>query len=153
MFAVCWVMAKGKVQRNSKNATVIEVKKPKNTNEWLDSQGLSNETDIIVFKRVSSDFKTQEGTPRETLWEIGKTISYNDWDPKSEECGHGKFHACSRAYFCDQFRSTKEDRYIAIAVKEEDLYAFPNAEYPHKVAFREGTILYECDRFGKKLIG
>jgi hypothetical protein len=40
--------------------------------------------------------------------------------------------------------------YIAIRVALVDLYEWPNAEYKHKIAFREGTVLYECDRFGKE---
>ena len=40
----------------------------------------------------------------------------------------------------------------AIAVRLEDLFAWhkqPN--YPHKVGFREGQVLYVCDRHGKQI--
>src|SRR3990167_2255941 len=66
------------------------------------------------------------------------------------ECGEGKFHACSRPYFCDEFRNNNGDKYIAIEIKKDDLYAWPNPVYPHKIAFREGKVLYECDKFGKE---
>ena len=101
---------------------------------------------------MSSDLKTQEGTVNETVWEIGKTLSHVSWSPKVSECGEGKFHACSRPYFCDEFRFNKDDKYVAIRVKVKDLHAWQgNTQYPHKIAFRAGTVLYQCDKFGNKL--
>ncbi len=80
------------------------------------------------------------------------TVTHHDWRPESGECGEGKFHFCSRPYFCDEFRQTKGDRYVAIEVKQKDLHAWKNPGcYPHKIGGREGKVLYECDRFGKKL--
>ena len=120
--------------------------------KFLDREGVpvSNEK-VVLYKRVSVDFKTQEGTENETLWKVGETIIHPAWEPKSGECGAGKYHACSRPYFTDEFRSTKGDRYIAIEVDFEDLYEWPNPDYPHKIAFRSGLILGEVDRFGKKM--
>jgi len=153
MFAVCWALAKGKVlKKKCKTATIIKPKNTKGTQGWLDSQAIKKNKDhVILFKRVSSELKTQEGTDHEAVWEIGKTLSHPAWSPKDSECGAGKFHACSRPYFCDQFRSTPGDKYLAIQVSTKDLYAWDgNVKYPHKIAFREGTVLYECDRLGKK---
>jgi hypothetical protein len=70
------------------------------------------------------------------------------WDPTSQECGEGKFHACSRTFFCDEFRSERGDRYVAIEVAVADLHAWKNPTYPHKIAFRTGRVLHECDRYG-----
>ena len=107
---------------------------------------------LILFKRVSVDFKTQEGTSDETVWNIGSMVEHANWTPKDKECGAGKFHACSRPFFCNEFRSAVGDRYIAIKVNIKDLHAWTSkdAQYPHKIAFRKGKILYECDKFGKK---
>ena len=106
---------------------------------------------VVLFKRVSNDFKTQEGKTNETEWKIGTTVTHKEWEPTLGECGKGKFHACSRPYFCDEFRSKPQDRYVAIQIKIKDLYEWPDAQYPHKVAFREGRVLYECDKFGRKV--
>ena len=150
-FAVCWALAKGKILKKSKTATIIKPESPKGVKDWLESQAIEIEKkSVVLFKRVSNELKTQEGTENETVWEIGKTIEHKNWSPKDSECGDGKFHACSRAYFCDEFRDLHGDRYVAIQIAVSDLYAWPNAEYPHKIAFRKGTVLYEVDRFGKK---
>ena len=74
-----------------------------------------------------------------------------DWNPNLEECGSNKFHACSKPYFCDEFRNKKEDKYIAIEVKKSDLFTWPNPQYPYKIAFRKGKVLYEVNRYGKKI--
>ncbi|HTJ77681.1 MAG TPA: hypothetical protein VL357_01675, partial [Rariglobus sp.] len=74
-----------------------------------------------------------------------------EWRPDGEECGEGKFHACSRTYFCDEFRSTAGDRYVAIEVKVSDLHAWTAPQYPHKIAFKAGRVLFECDKFGKEV--
>jgi hypothetical protein len=153
MFAVCWILCKkARLTVKSNTATVIEPKTKGGTEGWLEKQAIEpNNGKVIVFKRVSVDFKTQEGKPQETLWTVGSTLEYRDWDPKKEECGHGKFHACSRPYFCDEFRSKQDDIYIAIEVNVSDLYAWEKPAYPHKIAFRKGTVLYRCDRFGREL--
>lgn len=103
---------------------------------------------VVVYKRVSSEFKTMENTPNETVWAVGSMVTHPNWKPRGQECGEGKFHACARPYFCDEFRTTPHDKYVAIQVKVDDLYEWPDAIYPHKIAFREGRVLYECDRFG-----
>ncbi len=106
---------------------------------------------VILFKRVSSDYKTQEGTRNETTWKVKSTLTHPNWNPKESECGEGKYHACSRPYFCDEFRSNKNDVYIALKIAKKDLFEWKNAQYQHKIAFRKGTVLYRCDKFGKKI--
>ena len=108
---------------------------------------------VVLFKRVSADFKTQEGTEHETSWQVGAKVTHPEWSPTFSECGKGKFHACSRPYFCNEFRSTPNDKYIAIKIKVDDLYEWPNAQYPHKIAFMSGMVLYECDCCGNKIGG
>jgi hypothetical protein len=128
--------------------------------DWFERNGVKKEKTVIVYKRVSKDFKTQEGTERETTWLPGTTVTHPNYDPKREECGGGKYHACSRPFFCDEFRHEKaDDRYVAIEVTRTkkvsghpNLYPWPkNAGYPYKVGFGEGSVLYECDKYGKKL--
>jgi hypothetical protein len=154
MFAICFLRAKAKASKKSKTATIITPTTPGGTNGWLTSQAIEPEASVVLFKKVSKDYKTQENTANETLWAVGSTLEHPAWGPDKEECSGGKFHACSRPYFCDEFRSTDGDRYVAIQIAKKDLYAWPtNPKYPHKVAFRRGTVLYECDRHGNKLIG
>jgi hypothetical protein len=118
---------------------------------WFELNAVEETPTVTLYKRVSKDFKTQEHTANETTWTIGSTLTVPNWNTE-RECGPGRFHACSRPYFCDEFRSHPEDRYIAVSIKLEDLYEWKdNPEYPHKIAFKEGTVLYECDRFGKEL--
>ena len=121
--------------------------------KYLDREGISVEDGaVILFKRVSSDFKTQESTKNETLWAIGSTVTHPSWNPTSGECGEGKFHACSRPYFCDEFRNTCGDKYIALSIKISDLYEWENPQYPHKIAFWKGVVLYECDSSGQPVL-
>ncbi|MDR2004094.1 MAG: hypothetical protein LBQ74_13765 [Prevotella sp.] len=110
------------------------------------------ENKVILYKRVSSDFKTQEDQRWETIWKVGAKLTHPNWNPSEEECGKGKFHACAKPGWCDEFRNKKGDRYIAIEVHVKDLYEWTdNPNYPTKIAFREGTVLYECDRKGNKI--
>ena len=146
-FAVCWKLAKGKIEKNAKTVTVITPK----PSDWFDENAIKKTANVILFKRVSHDLKTQENTQNETLWEIGSTVEHPAWSPKEQECGTGKFHACSRAYFCDEFRSTKGDRYIAIEVARKHTFAWENPIYPHKIAFRKCKVLHEVNRLGKKI--
>jgi hypothetical protein len=119
---------------------------------WFENNGVEKTPTVTLYKKVSKDFKTQENTKNETLWVIGSTLEHHAWNPNNGECGEGKFHACSRPYFCDEFRNNKGDRYIAISINLEDLYEWKDSpSYPHKISFRKGTILYECDKFGKEL--
>ncbi len=137
-----------KIDKQSKHIKVQQIKQL----DWFENNGVKKTKKIIVYKRVSKDFKTQEGSEKETLYEIGKTITHPNWNPKDSECGEGKFHACSRPFFADQFRDGKDDRYIAIEVGLKDLYEWKdNPKHPHKIAFRKGKVLYECDREGKKI--
>ncbi len=151
MFAVCVALAKGKITKKAKTATIVRPEFRNGVPGWLDQQGIEDKKTVILFKRVSTDLKTQERTPNETLWTIGETLTHAAWNPALQECGEGKFHACSQAYFCDEFRSIEGDRYIAVEVAKKDLYAWKNPQYPHKIAFRAGKVLYECDRYGVKL--
>ena len=119
---------------------------------WFENNGVEKTPTVTLYKKVSKDFKTQENIKNETLWIIGSTLEHPAWNPNNGECGEGKFHACSRPYFCDEFRNNKGDRYIAISINSEDLHEWTgNVSYPYKIAFRKGTVLYECDRFGKEL--
>ncbi|TAL13911.1 hypothetical protein EPN95_04455 [Patescibacteria group bacterium] len=119
--------------------------------KFLDRDGVPvADGKVTLYKRVSADFKTQEGTRNETLWQVGSTVTHPAWSPEASECGEGKFHACSRSYFADEFRSERGDRYVAIEIAVEDLYEWPNPRYPHKIAFRSGVVVGEVDRFGRK---
>jgi hypothetical protein len=153
--SVCWVLEKGKVQQKSKNATIIIPKLSiDNNDEWFENEAVENtDNNVVLFKRVSADFKTQEGTPNETVWTVGETITHNNWNPTNSECGAGKFHACSRPHFCDEFRSNKDDKYVAIKINVKDLHAWTgkDVQFTHKIAFRTGKVLYECDKIGKQV--
>ena len=106
---------------------------------------------IILYKKVSTDYKTQKTTENETLWKILTTVTCKDWHPEKNECGEGKFHGCAYPHWCDIFREGK-GKYIAIKVKIRDLYEWQNnPAYPQKIGFREGTVLYECDRYGRQV--
>ena len=119
--------------------------------KYLEREGVKiNRGNVILFKKVSSEYKTQEGTVNETKWPIGRIVTHPEWDPTKSECGEGKYHACSRPYFCDEFRNEQGDKYIAVRIKLNDLFEWENPIYTHKIAFREGKVLYECDRFGRK---
>jgi hypothetical protein len=107
---------------------------------------------VILYKRVSKDFKTQEGTKNETTWLPGTIVSHQNWDPSQNECGEGKFHACAKPHWCDNFRSKKDDRYISVKVRVNALYEWTkNPNYPEKIGFREAVEIKEVDRKGKSL--
>ncbi len=150
-FACAFNLVKAKIQKKSKTATIIVPLQPKGTFGWLESQSIKPAASVVLFKRVSADFKTQEGRPWETSWVVGAKLRHPNPDLKSQECGPGKYHACSRPYFCDEFRSTEGDRYVAIKIKKADIYAWPNPDYPHKIGFLAGEVLYECDWLGEKV--
>jgi hypothetical protein len=133
--------------KKSKTAYVQNIKPL----SWFENNGFEKKKTIILYKKVSKDFLTQEGTPNETKWKIGTTVTHPNWLPDKEECGPGKFHACSRPYFCDEFRNMPGDKYISISVKLTDVFEWKNnPQYPHKIGFREGKVLCECDSFGNK---
>jgi hypothetical protein len=145
--AIASKILKHKISKKSKNAHIQIV----DDADWFENHGIETKRFITLYKRVSEDYKTQEGESWETTWRIGSVLEHPSWNPKGQECGSGKFHACPRPYFCDEFRSLKNDRYIAIRIYIKDLYAWPNPSYPHKIAFRKGKVLCECDRFGKEI--
>jgi hypothetical protein len=148
-FAVCFVVANFSTTVESRSIHAhVQIVEP--LVDWFENNSVEKTDTLVLFKRVSADFKTQENTENETLWTVGTTVTIPVWSPDREECGRGKFHACSRPYFCDEFREKRDDRYIAVEVKLEDTRVWPNPSYPHKIAFREGKVLYECDRFGRK---
>jgi hypothetical protein len=150
-FTVAILVAKCKnVLKKSKTCQIVRPKYGKGTAGWFERNAVAPvKRSAILFKRVSKDFQTQENTPNQTDWKVGSTVEHKDWRPKSGECGAGKFHACSRPYFCDEFRSEPGDRYVAIEIAVKDLFAWDC--YPHKIGFRKGTVLYECDRYGAKV--
>ena len=149
-FAVAFAHAKGKITKKSKTATIIRPTVKAGVPGWLENQGIDNKAKVILFKRVSKDWKTQEGTSNETIWMPGTMLTHSAWEPESGECGEGKFHACSTAYFCDDFRDKPDDRYVEIEIAQKDLHAWPNPQYPHKIAFRAGKVLHEVDKWGDK---
>ena len=150
-FSVALISVDLKIKIKKSKTAIVQRHKPINC--WFERNGVRKSKKIILYKRVSEDFKTQENTKNETLWDIGTTVSHPNWNPAENECGEGKFHACSRAYFCDEFRGKAKDRYIAISVKIEDTYEWGETppQYPHKIGFREGYVLYECNRYGDKI--
>ena len=111
-----------------------------------------NKTNIILYKRVNKDFKTQEVTKNETAWKVGTVVEHKNWQPELSECGEGKFHGCGITIMCDRFRDLKDDKYIAISVNLKDLYCWvKNPNYPEKIGFRRGKVMYECDKNGNKI--
>ena len=102
---------------------------------------------IILYKKVSNEFKTQEKTSNETIWTVGTEIEHPNWNPLNGECGEGKFHACAKPFWCDVFRQNKKDKYIAIQVNIKDIHEWKdNPSYPQKIGFRKGKILSEVSR-------
>jgi hypothetical protein len=152
-YAVIFAIKVAKFLKKEDTATIINLPARKYTvTEWIDREAVNKiDGKVILYKRVSSDWKTQENEKNETLWALGSVMIHPKWNPNKEECGEGKFHACSRAYFCDEFRNKTGDHYIAIAVNETDLFTWPEPSYPHKVAFKKGKVLFECDQYGKEI--
>ena len=148
-FAVAFVSASITVQIEKKSKYChIQIVKDLG---WFERNAVEQTPVVVLYKKVSKDLKTQERTTNETTWAIGTTLTVPNWNPDSE-CGPGKFHACSRPYFCDEFRNVTGDRYIAVSINLEDLHEWKDVpEYPHKISFKSGTVLYECDKFGKEI--
>ena len=153
-FSVAWKYKTDqlRIEKNGANCIIQEF----TDLPYLEREGVPVVEDkVILYKRVSHDAKTQENTKNETLWIVDTTVSHPAWNPGKEECGPGKFHACSRPYFCDNYRNTKGDYYIAIEVKVNDLHEHKDnphhPHHPHKIAFRECKVLYKCNRFGNEI--
>ena len=150
--SVCFHYGESPAPTAFDDAIVIAVKERKGVDGWLDAEGIVvSDGAVILYKRVSANFQTQEGTPNETTWTLGAEIVHPAWNPTSGECGAGKYHGCSRPYFCDEFRNIPGDVYIAIRVAVADLYAWDGGAYPHKIAFRAGTVLHQVDRWGDEI--
>ena len=151
VFSVCWMIKKCKKLTKSKTATIIDSNYDNTVDKFLELHGISTKTKTVkLFKRVSKDLKTQENTSNETTWYIGSTLTVPNWNP-DQECGAGKFHACLKTFFCDEFRGSENDRYILIEVKKEDLHTHKNPQYPHKIAFKQGRVICEVDRNGNPI--
>jgi hypothetical protein len=134
------------IEVNSKHAHVQHIEDL----GWFERNAVNKTKKIILYKRVSATYQTQENTKNETTWLVGSVVTHPNWAPINSECGGGKFHACSRPYFCDEFRSTVGDKYIAVEIAADDLHEWTDdPQYPHKIGFRAGKVLYECDRFGR----
>ena len=150
--SMCMKHCDTEVQIKSPHAVVTKATPRMATiQDWIEQHGLEVvDGHCIVFKRVSKDWKTQEGTKNETTWAPGTSLEHLAWNPVAE-CGPGKFHACARAFFCNEFRSAPDDRYVAIRVPVSEMHFFPDYTYEHKVSFRACAVLWECNRHGKKL--
>ena len=150
--SVCFHYGAAPAPTAADDAIVIPVKERKGVEGWIEREGIVvADGAVILYKRVSAKFQTQEGTWNETTWTLGAEIVHPAWNPTSGECGEGKYHACSRPYFCDEFRNIPGDVYIAIRVAVADLYAWDGGAYPHKIAFRAGTVLHQVDRWGDEI--
>jgi len=138
-----------------KDKTVKIIKRPQKIDamtlkKWIKKyKVLDKGKKLILYKLVSQNFKTQEGTENETSWEVGKVVEHSNWTPENSECGGGKFHAVPQPFWADQFGWEKDDKYIAIGIEKKDCYLWKkDPSYPFKIAFRKGEVLYECDRWG-----
>jgi hypothetical protein len=154
-YAVAWLLRKAKdVVTKSTTAQVITPERKLGVPGWMENEGVE-EVDgrVTLYKRVSHDLKTQEGTEYETIWQLGEVVDNPKpaLDLTSREGGPGKFHACSTTYFCNEFRSTPGDRYIAVEVAVADMHVWPDADYPHKAAFSKCRVIGEVDRMGRAL--
>jgi hypothetical protein len=148
------VAAAKKIKAKSKTATIVRTPEPDwSVAGWLEREGVPVSLGkVVLYKRVSQKLQTQEGEAWETNWIPKTSVVHREWSPNQQECGPGKFHACSRPYFCDEFRSKRGDVYVAIRIAVKDLHARPQPHYPHKIAFREGEVLGVVDRFGNEVV-
>ena len=149
-FAVASIPFDLKIKIKKSKTAMIQRYKPIDC--WFERNGVKKGKKIILYKKVSENFKTQENTANETLWVIGTTVTHRNWNPTVEECGEGKFHACSKPYFCDEFRNKPGDRYVAILANLSDIFEWKDRpQYPHKIGFKKGKVLYECNKYGDKI--
>jgi len=131
----------------------LESEEIKINKSYIERFKIKIENDIIIlYKKVSKDFKTQENTANETLWLPGTKVEHHNWNPTNSECGEGKFHACAKPYWCDIFRTNKGDRYISVKVNINDIYEWKdNPVYPFKIGFRKALEIKEVDRFSSEI--
>jgi alpha-tubulin suppressor-like RCC1 family protein len=150
-YAVCFMIKASKSLKQSKTATIIYTKCKNNLETFIDLHGMNLiNGKHTLYKKVSEELKTQENTKNETLWQIGSTLIHSNWNPVNE-CGEGKYHACPKTFFCDEFRSNQGDRYVEISVYPKDLYTHEHPNFPHKIAFRECVVESEVDRYGNRI--
>ena len=154
-FAVVIVRSRtAKAKRAGKTAKVVRsiARLPRTVAEWIGyNDAKASGGFLTLYKRVSAGWLTQECTANATRWQPGDVLVHPAWAPETGECGAGKFHGCPAPRYCDEFRSKAGDRYVAIKVAKKDCKVWPDAQYPHKIAFRAGTVLHECDKNGKKI--
>jgi hypothetical protein len=123
-------------------------KYPKTVTEWLQKYEVEVIDDYcLLYKGTDINYKTQ----RETKWEIGKTTIALDWENRTDiECGYG-LHFCHHPICCEKFLEVKH--YMACKVQISDIKIYNGKPtYPDKIRARAGTPIYECDRWGKKLL-
>ncbi len=114
--------------------------------EWLKLVGAQMDgKKTILYKRTSHEFETRNGI----RYLLGTLVEAPDWDP-DPECGGG-LHFCIDPTGCDAFRDGKKDRYVACLVDPKDIVIHACPEYPDKIKAKKCTVLYECDREGKKI--
>lgn len=149
--AVCWNL--GNAMVTTQDAGQVITPAPKSgVDAWLKRHGIVPSALVILYKRVSKDFLTQEGSRWQTEWRPGSLVQHPAWNPTLAECGAGKFHACPRPYFCDEFRGQPDDRYVAIEIAKKDLFVWNDRpKYPHKIGFCAGRVLFECNQIGVRV--
>jgi hypothetical protein len=103
---------------------------------------------LILYKRVRANFETQNGI----RYEPDTEVIAPDWDGGADECGAG-LHFCPAAWQCDEFaeENLASDRYLACAVKPEDIVIHERPVFPSKIKARACRVLYECDQDGNAL--
>lgn len=150
--------AKAEAERQARRSAPLNRTEEKAVLDWCAEKGLPvTDGKVVVYKRVSADYKTQVGyLDRETSYIIGSTVTHPNWNPRSSECGAGKYHACGTPRQCDPYCGMYDngsDKYIALEVAVKDMFAWPARGrcHPNKIAFRTGKVLCRCNREGRKM--
>ena len=122
-------------------------KYPKTVKEWLDKYEVKiDKGHVTLYKGTDGNYKTRNNTQ----WDIGKVMVAPDWEKITNiECGKA-LHFCHHPICCEQFLTVKH--YLACKVKVSDIVIYKNQpEYPDKIRSKQGLVLYECDRWGKRI--
>ena len=137
-------MPKG-VEFHNGGYVYLKIKQKKIGTSYLERFNIETKGNkVYLYKRVSKDFKTQEGKKNETLWKIGSTVKHPNWNPGKKECGEGQFHACAFPHCCSAFRNKPDDKFIKIEVDKKDLHEWTkNPNYPQKIGFKKGKVIKE----------